>query len=124
MSNYISPWLDDELNILRDAVFQFFSEEFTPHEESWKAQGMVDRSAWLKAGEMGILCPSIPEEYGGAGGTFAHEAVISEKNVTMLSILLKHVTRVFMSKKTSQGFLKSGKTRHKGFDTYSDFDQL
>jgi acyl-CoA dehydrogenase len=79
VSNYISPWLDDELNILRDAVFQFFSEEFTPREESWKAQGMVDLDAWHKAGEMGILCPSIPEEYGGAGGTFAHETVISEE---------------------------------------------
>lgn len=79
MSNYVSPWLDDELNVLRDAVFQFFSEEFSPHEERWKAQGMVDRDAWLKAGAMGILCPSIPEEYGGAGGTFAHETVVSEE---------------------------------------------
>jgi alkylation response protein AidB-like acyl-CoA dehydrogenase len=71
--------MDDELKVLRDAVYQFYTEEFTPNEEKWKAQGMVDRDAWSKAGEMGILCPSMPEEYGGAGGTFAHETVISEE---------------------------------------------
>jgi len=79
MSNYVSSWMDDELKVLRDAVYQFYAEEFAPNEEKWKAQGMVDRDAWYKAGEMGILCPSIPEEYGGAGGTFAHETVISEE---------------------------------------------
>jgi acyl-CoA dehydrogenase len=79
MSSYVSPWMDDELSVLRDAVRQFFAEEFSPHEADWKAQGMVDREAWLKAGEMGILCPSMPEAYGGVGGTFAHETVISEE---------------------------------------------
>ncbi|TYO98425.1 acyl-CoA dehydrogenase [Geothermobacter ehrlichii] len=72
-------WMDDELRILRDSVRQFYLEEFVPHYERWCEQGVVDREAWIKAGEMGILLPSIPEEYGGAGGTFAHDVVIQEE---------------------------------------------
>ena len=79
MKNYNSPWMNDELRVLQDAVRQFYTEEFVPHNERWKAQGMVDRDAWTKAGKMGILCASIPEEYGGAGGNFAHDVVITQE---------------------------------------------
>lgn len=81
MENYNSPWMDEDLKVLRDAVRQFYAKEFVPHYERWIAQGMVDRDAWNKAGAMGILCASIPEEYGGAGGTFAHEVVIAQELV-------------------------------------------
>ncbi len=99
MENYNSPWMNDELRVLQDAVRQFFAKEFVPHYERWIEQGMVDREAWTKAGEMGILCASIPEEYGGAGGTFAHDAVIAQEliragisgfNVGVHSVILAH----------------------------------
>ncbi|MGX1197476.1 acyl-CoA dehydrogenase family protein [Parvibaculum sp. MBR-TMA-1.3b-4.2] len=76
---YKSPWLNEELEILQDAVKKFYEREFVPHVEKWNDQGCVDRDAWLKAGEAGILCASIPEEYGGGGGTFAHEMVITQE---------------------------------------------
>jgi acyl-CoA dehydrogenase len=77
--NYQSPWLDDELKILQDATAKFFSQEFAPHNDAWIEQGMVDREAWLKAGEAGLLCAEIPTEYGGGGGDYRHETVIMEE---------------------------------------------
>ncbi|MEQ8281468.1 MAG: acyl-CoA dehydrogenase family protein [Parvibaculum sp.] len=78
-AGYKSPWLTEELEILQGAVRKFYEKEFLPHSERWDEQGSVDRDAWLKAGEAGILCASIKEEYGGGGGTFAHEMVIAEE---------------------------------------------
>ena len=66
--NYESPWMDDELSILRDAANRFFSTEFVPHKDRWIEQGKVDRDAWNKAGEAGFLCAEIPAQYGGGGG--------------------------------------------------------
>tara|TARA_R110002110_G_scaffold165930_16_gene366361 strand:+ start:4880 stop:6037 length:1158 start_codon:yes stop_codon:yes gene_type:complete len=78
-AGYKSPWLNEELEILQDAVRKFYEREFQPHSERWDEQGHVDREAWNKAGEAGILCASIKEEYGGGGGSFAHEMVIAEE---------------------------------------------
>ncbi|MCT4654982.1 MAG: acyl-CoA dehydrogenase family protein [Cohaesibacter sp.] len=76
MTPYQASWMDEELILLRDAVAKFYATEMTPHEERWQKQGHVDRDFWNKAGEAGILCASIPVEYGGSGGDFRHEAVI------------------------------------------------
>lgn len=77
--NYQSPWLNDELRILQDAARKFFEQEFKPHNDRWIAQGEVDRDAWNKAGDAGLLCAEIPEAYGGAGGDYRHETVIMEE---------------------------------------------
>ena len=74
-------WSDDDIEAFRDLARTFFEKECAPHEERWGEQQHVDREVWLKAGELGLLCPSIPTEYGGGGGTFAHEAVIAEEQV-------------------------------------------
>jgi len=77
--NYQSPWLDDDLRLLQDAAGRFFATEFEPHRERWLEQGKVDREAWLKAGEAGLLCAEMPTEYGGAGGDYRHETVVMEE---------------------------------------------
>jgi acyl-CoA dehydrogenase len=77
--NYQSPWLDDELNILRDAAGRFFDQEFVPHLPRWLEQGELDRDAWRKAGQAGLLCAEMPAEYGGAGGDYRHDTVIMEE---------------------------------------------
>jgi acyl-CoA dehydrogenase len=71
--------MNEELHILRVAVARFYQKEFVPLMPKWEKQGIVDRDAWYKAGEAGILCASIPEEYGGGGGDFRHEMVIVEE---------------------------------------------
>jgi alkylation response protein AidB-like acyl-CoA dehydrogenase len=73
------PWADDELDALRELVRDFLASEAVPRQSDWERRQRVDREFWLRAGELGLLCASIPEEYGGAGGRFAHEAVISEE---------------------------------------------
>jgi acyl-CoA dehydrogenase len=72
-----SPWFDDELSMLEDACKQFYERECAPHYEEWEKQGSFSRDLWLKAGEMGLLGAEVPEEYGGLGGSFAHDAVIA-----------------------------------------------
>ena len=74
-----SPWMTPELSGFRDAVRRFVDAEITPHQEKWRKQQHVDRELWRKAGDMGILLADIPEEYGGSGGTFAHQAIVFEE---------------------------------------------
>lgn len=76
MAEHISPWMDEELFLFRDAIAKFFAAEMVPNEMRWQEQGHIDRNFWNKAGAMGILCASVPQEYGGVGGDFRHEAVI------------------------------------------------
>src|SRR5205085_2101704 len=70
-------WMSDDVALFRDNIRKVFEREFAPLEERWRRQHLADRSVWRQAGEMGLLCTSIPEAYGGAGGTFAHEAVVA-----------------------------------------------
>ncbi len=74
-----SPWMDPDLAAFRDLARTFCEKELTPNTERWIADKQVDRGLWTKAGEVGLLCLSIPEEYGGGGGTFAHEVVLLEE---------------------------------------------
>lgn len=70
-------WMDEELVMLEDAAGRFFEREIGPDYESWVEAGCVSRQAWEMAGAAGLLCAAMPEAYGGAGGTFAHESVIT-----------------------------------------------
>jgi len=74
-----SSWSTTELEDLRDLARTFCQKELVPNQERWAAEKKVDRELWTKAGEVGLLALSIPEEYGGGGGTFAHEAVLYEE---------------------------------------------
>src|SRR5699024_2232018 len=73
---YVSPWMKDEVTDVAELARTFFSREVTPHQERFAEQHQVDRETWLAAGAAGLLCISVPEEYGGGGGSFAHEAAV------------------------------------------------
>jgi acyl-CoA dehydrogenase len=72
-------WMTEDLVLLEEQARRFIATEYVPHLDSWNEQGMYDREVWTKAGGAGLLCPAMPEEYGGAGGSFAHEAVIGRE---------------------------------------------
>ena len=71
-------WVLEDVAMLYDMAHRFLTDEIAPHYDAYERNEIVDRSAWEKAGAAGLLCPSMPEEYGGAGGSFAHESAIIE----------------------------------------------
>ena len=79
MNPYRSPWMTADHELFRDTVRKFVETEFLPHRERWIEQGHPEPEAWRKAGEVGILCPDVPAEYGGGGGDFGFDAITYEE---------------------------------------------
>jgi long-chain-acyl-CoA dehydrogenase len=72
-------WMTEDLVLLEEQARRFMQTEFVPHLDQWHDDHMYPREVWTKAGQAGLLCPSMPEEYGGAGGSFAHDAIINRE---------------------------------------------
>lgn len=70
---------DEEHTLFRDSVRKFFDKEMKPHHEDWEKEGIVPREFWLRSGEQGLLCPQVPEEYGGPGGDYRYLSVVNEE---------------------------------------------
>jgi acyl-CoA dehydrogenase len=68
-----------ELELFRDAVRRFVETELTPNEPRWREQQHVDREAWRKAGELGLLLCAVPAERGGVGADVRYDAVVYEE---------------------------------------------
>ena len=69
----------EEHEIFRESVKKFIEKEIAPYHEQWEKDGIVPRELWLKAGEAGILCCTIPEEYGGFGADYLYDAIVFEE---------------------------------------------
>lgn len=76
---YASRWMTEELGVFRRDVRQFVGEQFVPRQASWRAERGPDAEAWRDAGAAGLLAPDVPSAYGGAGGSFAHQAIVLEE---------------------------------------------
>lgn len=71
---------EPEHESFRSTVRSFIDKEITPHHAQWEADGVVDRAVWTKAGELGLLCFDVDEEYGGAGvKDFRYNMVVAEE---------------------------------------------
>jgi alkylation response protein AidB-like acyl-CoA dehydrogenase len=68
-----------EHDMFRDQVRRFFAAEMEPHLDRWEQEGIADRDMWTKCGAQGLLCPTVPEAYGGLGLDFGYNAVIDEE---------------------------------------------
>ncbi|SEB70565.1 acyl-CoA dehydrogenase [Nitratireductor aquibiodomus] len=71
-------WAGEDVAMLYDMASRFLTEEIAPHYEAFEKAEIFDRASWEKAGAAGLLCASMPEDHGGAGGTYAHESAIIE----------------------------------------------
>jgi alkylation response protein AidB-like acyl-CoA dehydrogenase len=68
-----------EHEIFRDSVKRFVQEELVPYHHDWEKAQRVPREVWRKAGEAGLLCCSLPEEYGGPGADWLYDVVVIEE---------------------------------------------
>jgi acyl-CoA dehydrogenase len=73
------PLFTAEHELFRDTVRKFIDKEVVPHHDRWEEQGHVDRDVWLKAGEAGLLCLTMPEAYGGSGADRIYSAIVIEE---------------------------------------------
>ena len=74
------PLLEAEHEAFRRTVRAFVASEVTPHHARWESEGQVSREVWTRAGELGLLCVDVPEEYGGAGvADFRFNMVLDEE---------------------------------------------
>ena len=72
---------NEDHDMFRDSVRSFLQNEIGPHSERWHEQGIVDREAYEKAGEQGLLLMWADEKYGGAGvSDFRYEQILMEEN--------------------------------------------
>jgi acyl-CoA dehydrogenase len=76
LDGYLPPWRKPEHDDLAELAGNFFTKEVLPHAERLERQGHPDREHYRRAGSLGLLGLSVPEEYGGGGGDFTHEAVL------------------------------------------------
>ena len=70
---------NEDHEAFRQTVRRFMQDEIAPHAAEWAEAKIVPKSIWPKAGELGLLCPTVPEAYGGLGLDFGYNAVVDEE---------------------------------------------
>ncbi|MYE36075.1 MAG: acyl-CoA dehydrogenase [Rhodobacteraceae bacterium] len=70
-----STWNQEEHSMFSDSVKRFYVDHLVPNMQRFDTEGMVDRDFWKKAGEIGIMGGSVPEEYEGSGGSYGFDSI-------------------------------------------------
>ncbi|MDN5937789.1 MAG: acyl-CoA dehydrogenase family protein [Salinisphaera sp.] len=73
------PHDNSEQASYRDMARRFVASEIAPHFDAWESAGVIDRELFRKAGDLGLLCPQVPEQYGGPGASFQYNAIVVEE---------------------------------------------
>ncbi|MEO7328310.1 MAG: acyl-CoA dehydrogenase family protein, partial [Minicystis sp.] len=71
--------LDESHEQFRETVRKFLAKEAEPYLDKWEAEGITSKAFWRAAGEAGLLCASMPEEYGGVGLDVSYDLVFLEE---------------------------------------------
>jgi acyl-CoA dehydrogenase len=79
MTGYASPWRSEELELFSTTARRFMERRVKPYLSEWAANGEVDRQLWRDAGAAGLLCCSVPIEYGGGGAPYTADLVVVEE---------------------------------------------
>ena len=79
MAKQARTLFDEAHDIFRSSVRRFVESEITPHHAEWERDGQISRQAWLAAGALGLLCSSMPEQYGGAGADKRYSVILMEE---------------------------------------------
>lgn len=69
----------EEHEAFRETVRRFIEKEIAPYHTQWEHDGIVPRELWRKAGAAGLLCCTVPEEYGGAAADYLFDVVVFEE---------------------------------------------
>lgn len=72
-------YASEEHKMMQKMIQEFIANEITDQIEEWEKNGMVSREIWKRAGELGLLCLDMPEQYGGAGLDFTFNALFIEE---------------------------------------------
>jgi acyl-CoA dehydrogenase len=70
---------NEEHDMWRETVRRFIEKEITPFHDQWEKDGVVPRDLWLKAGAAGMLCCTVPQEYGGLGLDYLFDVILFEE---------------------------------------------
>ncbi|PKP29417.1 MAG: acyl-CoA dehydrogenase, partial [Bacteroidetes bacterium HGW-Bacteroidetes-18] len=72
-------YASEEHKMMQGMIQDFIKNEIIDHIDEWEKAGMVSRDLWKRAGELGLLCMDMPEEYGGVGLDFSFNALLIEE---------------------------------------------
>jgi long-chain-acyl-CoA dehydrogenase len=70
---------NEDHEAFRQTVRSFLQKEGVPNVNEWEQNRLVPKAFWRKAGEIGMLCPTVPEAYGGLGLDFGYNAIVDEE---------------------------------------------
>ena len=107
MNNYVSPWMDEDLSIFRDAAVRFIEAEMVPNEVEWRKQQHVGKDIWLKAGSTGLLCADVSAEYGGAGGDFRYPHTDDQAAQVLVAFADRHILTYIWDSSAPKGSWQS-----------------